>query len=321
MQGAGRGGGTTTLGVGLAERDEALAFLDGAEAAAGGPLVDEWERSRLSRLTGGGPGTHVVGERHWSPLVAREEGSVVGYAGVVHPLADATRPRRSVGDVVVRQDDRVHGEALAALLDASAALAREHDAEVLEVWLRHAREEAVLEAAAAGFAVRRRLAVLGRPLDDPVPTSGPVPAGLTVRAWRDATDDAPLLRVLAAAYAGAPDGRWDAAALAERRAAPWFDPDDLLLAELDGEVVGLHWCKRRDALRGEVYNLAILPAAQGRGLGAALLEAGLARMAGIGCREVLLWVDLANERALRLYRGAGFSSRWEDVAFERTLVR
>ena len=319
------GGATAALGVGLAERDEVVAFLDAAEASAGAPLVDEWERSRLSRLTAHGPpGTHVVGERHWSPLVARDRGVVVGYAGVLHPLPEGPRPLRAVGDVVVRDDGRLHGAALAALLDAAATLAREHDAESLEVWLRHAREEEVLEAAAAGFAVRRRLAVLGRPLDatrDGAVASGPRPDGLTIRASRTPADDAAVLRVLDAAYADAPDGRWDADAVAERRAAPWFDPDDLLLAELDGEVVGLHWCKRRGDARGEVYNLAISPVAQGRGLGAALLAAGLARMAATGCREVLLWVDLANERALRLYRAAGFSSRWEDVAFERTLVR
>ncbi|MEY3019530.1 MAG: mycothiol synthase [Actinomycetota bacterium] len=317
----------STLGVGLAERDEVIAFLDAAEEAAGAPLVDEWERSRLSRLTGAGPpGTHVVGERHWSPLVARVGGTVVGYAGVVHPLADDPRPSRAVGDVVVRHDGGVHGAALAALLEAAAELARDHDAEMLEVWLRHAREDEVLEAASAGFAVRRRLAVLGRDLGDPEPGSRPSGLGdeadgVRLRAWRGPEDDAAVRSVLEAAYAPGEDGRWSPAAIAERRAASWFVPDDLLLAELDGEVVGLHWCKRRDDERGEVYNLAVAPSAQGRGLGARLLDAGLARMAGSGCHEVLLWVDLANERALRLYRGAGFSSRWEDVAFERTLAR
>ena len=312
---------TSTLGVGLAERDEVVRLLDAAEGAAGAPLVDEWERSRLSRLTADGPpGTHVVGERHWSPLVVRERGTVVGYSGVLHPLADEAHPRRAVGDVVVLRDDRVHGVALAALLTAAAEVAVEHDARALEVWLRHAREDEVLEAAAAGFAVRRRLAVLGRDIDGAA-SSAPVPDGVVVRAARGGQDDAALLRVLAAAYPEGDDGRWDAAAIAERRAADWFDADDLLVAEAGSEVVGLHWCKRRESDRGEVYTLAVDPRQQGRGIGAVLLDAGLARMAASGCREALLWVDLANERALRLYRAAGFSSRWEDVAFERTLGR
>jgi ribosomal protein S18 acetylase RimI-like enzyme len=31
---------------------------------------------------------------------------------------------------------------------------------------------------------------------------------------------------------------------------------------------------------------------------------------------VLLWVDRANERAVELYTSRGFTTRWDDVAFE-----
>ena len=31
----------------------------------------------------------------------------------------------------------------------------------------------------------------------------------------------------------------------------------------------------------------------------------------------MLWVDLANERAVRLYAAHGFRLQWEDVAFSR----
>jgi hypothetical protein len=34
---------------------------------------------------------------------------------------------------------------------------------------------------------------------------------------------------------------------------------------------------------------------------------------------VLLWVDRANERAVRLYTSQGFTTRWDDVALGRTL--
>ncbi|MFP4636454.1 MAG: GNAT family N-acetyltransferase, partial [Nitriliruptoraceae bacterium] len=104
---------------------------------------------------------------------------------------------------------------------------------------------------------------------------------------------------------------------ADRRGADWFRAEDLLLAvDDDGTLLGLHWLKRRDATTGEVYNLAVHPRAQGRGAGPRLLAAGLAHLHAVGCRQVLLWVDLANQRAVRLYRAQGFATRWVDVALE-----
>ena len=79
----------------------------------------------------------------------------------------------------------------------------------------------------------------------------------------------------------------------------------------------MHWTKRRGEGVGEVYNLAVAPDGQGHGLGRRLLDAGLRHLRGIGCGEVLLWVDLANEAAIRLYTTAGFTARWEDIAFIR----
>jgi [ribosomal protein S18]-alanine N-acetyltransferase len=61
---------------------------------------------------------------------------------------------------------------------------------------------------------------------------------------------------------------------------------------------------------GEAYvqNLAVLPAAQGRGIGAALLDALLALADGAGIHTVGLEVRADNERAQLLYRRRGFSA-------------
>jgi len=72
--------------------------------------------------------------------------------------------------------------------------------------------------------------------------------------------------------------------------------------------------KRRGDGVGEVYNLAVDPAAQGRGLGPLLLDAGLAHLFATGMRDVVLWVDATNTRALALYRSRGFTHRWDDVS-------
>jgi mycothiol synthase len=83
-----------------------------------------------------------------------------------------------------------------------------------------------------------------------------------------------------------------------------------------GQLLGVHWTKRRTSEIGEVHNLALHPDVQGRGLGGPLLDAGLAHLEHVGCREVILWVDARNAPALALYRSRGFSVRWDDVALD-----
>jgi mycothiol synthase len=303
---------------------EAIAMLDAAESDAGVPLVDEAERARLHRLEDG-RGAAVDGHHH--ALVARRDDEIVGYAGLVVPA----RPAAAVGDVALRRDRPPCSDTLHALLRALEAVAAEHGPDRLQVWLRHTDPDDIACAGDAGYAVDRRLAVLGRSLEglhhhpwrpDASGTSDDdtIPRGWRLRAYRPDTDDEEVVRVLREAYEDTPDGGWTVEQLCERRDYDWFEAEDLLLAvDDDGRVGGLHWTKRRDEHTGEVYNLAVSPHAQGHGLGAALLHAGLHHLRDRGCDEVLLWVDLSNERAVRLYASQGFHTRWEDVALTRWL--
>jgi mycothiol synthase len=293
--------------------DHAIALLDAAEADAEVPLVDEAERERLHALAAGDAGR----DGHWHSLLARRGDTAVGYAGVVLPR---TVGLDAVGDVAVVPSPDPRRPVVLALLAGLESLAWDHAAGRLEVWVRHAAEGDVATAADAGYGVRRRLGVLGRHLDVGAPTGDDVAVDATVRAYRPDEDDDAVVAVLAAAYEGTAEAGWDLARFHERRGWSWFRPEDLLVAELpDGRLGGLHWLKRRGEGVGEVYNLAIHPDAQGRRLGAALLHEGLDHLRDLGCHEVLLWVDLANERAVRLYTSQGFTTRWEDVALRRTL--
>lgn len=320
-------------GASHADLGDALRFLDGAEAAAGGPLVDELERERLTRAVADTPAR----ARGWRPVVARRDGTVVGYGAVTLPGSPA------LGDVAVDRTRPDHLAVLLALLDHLAALtagghAAAPDAPATssapdipapetpapdeartaaspQVWLRRAGADELRWLEQHGVAVARRLGVLGRAL--PVTGAPPPPApDVTIRGLRPGTDDAAVASLLAAAYAGTPEAGWDVAQLQERRRLAWFRPEDLLLAEdtRDGTLLGLHWLKRRDAHTGEVHNLAVHPDAQGRGIGPLLLRAGLDHLAAVGCDEVVLWVDRANPRAVALYERAGFTTRWDDVA-------
>lgn len=285
---------------------EPLALLDAAEAAHPVPLVDETERERLEVLAGG----EIERPAGWRSWLARRAGRSVGYAALVLG-GGAGRPEPS-GDIAVPRSVRDDRAVVAALLDR---VGQEVAASRLTatVWLRDADEADVEVAVDRGATVRRRLGVLGRHLD----AAPDVPDGPTIRSFRPDVDDPAVVDVLDAAYAGTDDGGWTLERFRERRGSDWFDPADLLLAvDDDGSVLGLHWLKRRDPVTGEVYNLAVHPRAQGRSAGPRLLAAGLAHLHAAGCREVLLWVDLANERAVRLYRGQGFTTRWVDVALE-----
>ena len=56
----------------------------------------------------------------------------------------------------------------------------------------------------------------------------------------------------------------------------------------------------------ELANIAVAPADRGRGVGAQLLDDGLARLAALGVRTVFLEVRGANAVAQRLYGSRGF---------------
>jgi mycothiol synthase len=287
----------------------AIAALASAEAAAGAPLVDEAERLRLAGFAAGAPP-----RAGWVPLVACRDGAVVGYAAVL--VSDDSTDARGDAALLGREEGPRTLEALLeTLADEAAVAAAAH----LQVWVRHAGPSELAAARAAGYAVERRLGVLGRPLEGserPTP-----PAGVEVRAYRPDEDDEEVVGVLAAAYAGTAEAGWDLAAFHERRAWSWFRAEDLLVAEIEhGRLGGIHWLKRRGGGVGEVYNLAVHPDAQGRRLGPLLLAAGLAHLREVGCHEVLLWVDLANDRAVGLYTEQGFLTRWEDVALARSIA-
>ncbi|MFN2555716.1 MAG: mycothiol synthase [Nitriliruptorales bacterium] len=288
--------------------DEALALLDEAESRVEAPLVDEAERKRLHALATGGqePGSH------WHPLLARRDEVTVGYAGVVLP---ARQGEPANCDLAVDRSREGGRDAVSALFDAIRELAGRQSAGSLIVWIRHGTDEDAASARAAGFGVRRRLLVLGRRLDH-TPPEAVLPTGVRVRPYRPEVDDDAVVGVLRAAFEGDADPDWDHSRLAQRRSFAWFDPVDLLLAEdAQGNIPALHWTKRRGGGVGEVYVLAVTPAAQGVGLGRGLLRAGLRHLRDRGCRDVLLWVDEDNLAAIQLYRSEGFSTRWVDVAF------
>jgi mycothiol synthase len=192
---------------------------------------------------------------------------------------------------------------------AAAALAGE---DPVTAWSHNDHPAAAALAARHGLRRARELWVMRRPAGEPLPELV-VPDGVTVRGYRDEDRDE-VLRVNGAAFAHHPEqGSLDAEGLASRMAEPWFDPAGLLVADTGAGLRGFHWTKQHDARLGEVYVVAIDPAAQGQGLGKVLTLAGLEHLRGLGVGEVLLYVESDNSPAVHVYAGLGFTHAATDT--------
>jgi len=216
-------------------------------------------------------------------------------------------------DVAVAPDARGGGlgQALvaAALTDAPGRVT---------AWSHADHPAAAALARRFGFEAARALWVMSR---DAGPVDVPHVEGVTIRGYAD-TDADEVIRVNARAFAHHPEqGSMDSANLAERMSQPWFDPADLLVADGGGpdhRLLAFHWTKRHDAEHGEVYVVAVDPDAQGRGLGRAITAAGLAHLAALGVRRIILYVESDNAPAIATYSSLGFTHTSTHVQYARS---
>jgi ribosomal protein S18 acetylase RimI-like enzyme len=140
------------------------------------------------------------------------------------------------------------------------------------------------------------------------PEHAPTIAALHVAAWREA-------------YTGILPDEMISALTVEVRQAWWAQllstPPETpggaaYLAELGGEPVGFGTCngQRSDALAaagfdGEISSLYVLRAAQGRGVGQAMMARMATRLQTAGYRAAGLWVLRESDVARRFYEGCG----------------
>lgn len=246
-------------------------------------------------------------------------GRIDGYLNLA-PASDAAPP---MAELVVHPDVRRRG--------LGTQLARTGLAEggaTARIWAHGNLEAAQATARSLGLQVVRELLQMRRPLTGLPP--GAVADGVRIGTYSGPEDDAELLRVNNSAFSWHPEqGGWTEADIAERRGEPWFDPEGLFLAfdEASGKLLGFHWTKIHGASGGEVhgpglgevYVVGVDPAAQGRGLGAALTLTGLhhlaARLADTPDPTVLLYVEADNAAAVKTYRRLGFEVYSVDAAY------
>ncbi len=181
----------------------------------------------------------------------------------------------------------------------------------LHWWVSQPTEAHTRTAAVAGFAPRRDLWQMRRPLPVGLPyqlDTRPFEVGRDERAW---------LAVNNRAFDWHPEqGGWTIDTILEREAQPWFDPAGFLLHERDTQLAGFCWTKVHDDAdppMGEIYAIAVDPDFAGLGLGRALVLAGLDHLATVRTMPVgMLYVDAGNAPAVGLYERLGFERHHVD---------
>ena len=306
----------TTAALSQTHRDAARDLLDTVTAHDGVAPLDEAARLAVA----GGDAHHLLLEHE--PTGETDGDRLLGYASV---LADGTVQ----GMVHPAHRRRGHGT---ALLRAALGL---HDEP--GVWAHGALEGSLAFLAAAGLQETRRLLTLHRPLDAGHPLA-PVPAprleGLHLDAFDADRDADRWVQVNALAFADHPEqGALTRADLDQRMAEPWFDPEDMVVARDEGELVGFVWIKREapeQAAEGgaeptdvqpsdaEIYVVATDPSMQGHGVAGFLLAAALERLRTADVPGVELYVEADNAPALRLYENWGFVVSGRDVQMRPT---
>ena len=149
----------------------------------------------------------------------------------------------------------------------------------------------------------------------PAAPRAPRPAdGDRIEAFRPGTDEEAWLDLNRRAFADHPEqGGLDRSDLDARLAEDWFDADDLLLLHRGGELLASCWLKVEPGAPGEFYAVAVAPGHQGEGLGGAVVDAGLVRLAERGVATASLYVEGDNAAALGLYASRGFTDHAVDV--------
>jgi mycothiol synthase len=281
-----------------------------------------WSRSQDEDEPAGRPPNGWWSITNWATghSTLTESDQTVGFAAIEYqPGADAAEAR-----VGLLPAHRSHHNAT-RLIEATFALAGDVGASQVRLYMPEAAAWARDAARERGFTDVRTQHVMVRAADTPPLASRQV-AGVQIRALHDGEEPA-LLAALNRAWADTWNVRpLTAAALARDLAG---QRTGMLVAVDSAQptliVATSHALFNPNARNPDGYpyawisNLTTDPLWRGRGLGRAMLAAGLDHLTLHGARSIALGVDGGNTTAIALYRRAGFRSISTVSIVERTV--
>ena len=118
-------------------------------------------------------------------------------------------------------------------------------------------------------------------------------------------------------------GNWELSDLNIRLKEEWFDNKSFFIAEYRNLMIGSIWIKTHSSNKlsltknsrqiGEIYQVAVDPDFQGRGLGKRLIIIANNYLISKGFKNSILYVDESNSSALKLYSSIGFKTSNKDT--------
>ena len=156
----------------------------------------------------------------------------------------------------------------------------------------------------------------------------PLPSGVSLRPFVSGKDEQALADVQNAAFEGsfgfAPNTAEQIAGYVAMRGAP----NDILIAvdDASGNVIGYIWTSVSEPTTGSsettgmIEMTGVLPSERGRGVGSAVIAAGLRHLRERGAGVIDLEVDDENVSDRRIYRDHGFEKVGEQFWYEKKLA-
>ncbi len=250
-------------------------------------------------------------------FIAEADGEAAGYALVAPELAIG---RAIIEGLVAPQRRRlgIGSRLLEHALGHSAALG----ARLAHVQTTPEARGAIAFLERAGFAEARRQWQLRLELADlqrGAPASGPAPAVRRLRPGEAALIADLQNRAFGGSWGFAPN---TPAEVDYRLRIGGGSYEDALILEVEGMPAAYCWTKL-ETLDGErvgiIWMIGALPEMRGRGLGRAMLLAGIQALARRGAQAIELTVYADNTPAVELYKATGFRPRGEIVFYEKRL--
>ena len=224
--------------------------------------------------------------------------------------ATATSPAQ-IHISVVRDDALIAGA-----LDQTLATAHNAGVDEIELWIHAVTDQADRAATDTGAVAHRDLWQLRCPLPAMAST-------IDTRAFTASDIDA-FIAVNNRAFDWHPEqSGLNRASVEQTMNEAWFEPDGFRLYEEEGVLLGFCWTKLHqdlDPVIGEIYVIAVDPAAHGRGLGIPMTLAGLDWISDQNIDTAMLYVESDNAAANATYERIGFTLHHVDRCYRLNLT-